>query len=77
MKSYLNIPRVKEELTNRDLSVITTCYDKYFGYHYILYEGRSRAVMTKELNMCYRKHAQLVKDEKYDWIPLRLINYYK
>ena len=76
MKSYLNIPRLYNTLTNRDLSAIVTCYDKYFGYHYVLYEGRVQHLMTKELAQCYRMHYALIKDNIHD-IELKLPNWNK
>ena len=76
MKSFLNIPRLQYTLTNKDLSAITMCYDKYFGHHFVLYEGRVQHLMTKELAQCYRKHYALIRDKIHN-IPLRLHNFIK
>ena len=76
MKSFLNIPRLHETLTNKDLSAIVRTYDRYFGHYFELYEGRMKHIMTKELAQCYRMHYALISDKIHN-IPLRLFNYTK
>ena len=74
MKSYLNIPLIRNRVEYRHLSTIIPTYDKYFGSGWELYEGSCKMLMTKELGQCYRLHCKLLSDDT-NRLAKRLTNY--